>query len=91
VLIAADSQVLGSFFDATLLVVETRTARREMALRAMELLRRADAKPVGVAINKARQREQGYYYYYYYHYNYYKYNSGYGYGAQKKKPESKES
>ena len=91
VLIAADSQVLSSFFDATLLVVETRTARREMAMRAMELLRRADAKPVGVAINKARQREQGYYYYYYYHYNYYSYGYGYGYGPRKKKSERKES
>ena len=70
-LISADAQVLSSFFDATLLVVEPRTTHREMAQRAMELLRRANAKPVGVAINKARQREQGYYYYYYYHYNYY--------------------
>ena len=71
VLVAADAQVLSSFFDGTLLVVETRTAKRDMAVRSMELLRRANARPIGVAINKARQREQGYYYYYYYHYNYY--------------------
>jgi tyrosine-protein kinase Etk/Wzc len=77
VLIAADAQLLSSFADATLIVIETRATRREMAQRAMELLRRANAKPIGIAINKARQREQGYYYYYYYHYNYYYYN-GYG-------------
>lgn len=77
VLIAADAQLISSFVDATLLVIETRSTRREMAQRAMELLRRANAKPIGVAINKARQREQGYYYYYHYHYNYY-YSNGHG-------------
>ncbi len=66
ILVAADAQLLGAYMDATLVVVETTKTRREIALRALELLRRAKARLTGVAINKARQREQGYYYYYYY-------------------------
>ena len=73
VLIAADSQLLSSFVDATLIVVETRVTRKEIAQRALELLRRANARLLGITINKARQREQGYYYYYY-HYRHSYYN-----------------
>ncbi|HEY3396303.1 MAG TPA: polysaccharide biosynthesis tyrosine autokinase [Armatimonadota bacterium] len=68
VLVAADSQVLGSLMEATVLVVETAATRREMATRTMELLRRASAKVIGVAINKSSRRESGYNYYYYQYY-----------------------
>jgi len=78
VLIAADSQLLASFLDTTFIVIETRSTRREMAQRALELLRRANAQVIGIAINKARQREQGHYYYYYYNYYYYNGHSNKG-------------
>jgi len=73
-LIAADAQIMSSLVDATLLVIDPKVTRREMAQRALELLHRAKATPLGLIVNKARQREQGYYYYYYYHYDYHYHN-----------------
>lgn len=67
-LLVADAQILSSIADGTLLVVEMKATRREMARQAKELLVRAGARILGIAANKLRRAGGGYYYYYYYYY-----------------------
>lgn len=69
-LVVADSQILSSLVDGTLVVVEINVSRREMARQAKELLARANARVLGLVVNKLR-RVAGGYYYYYYSYGYY--------------------
>ena len=68
VLLVADAQILSSIVDGTLLVVEMKGTRREMARQAKALLVRAGARILGLAANKLRRVGGGYYYYYYYYY-----------------------
>jgi polysaccharide biosynthesis transport protein len=67
-LLVADAQILSSIADGTLLVVEMKRTRREMARQGKELLVRAGARILGLAANKLRRAGGGYYYYYYYYY-----------------------
>ena len=69
-LVVADSQILSSKVDGTLLVLEMKGTRREMAKQAKELLTRAGARLLGLVANKLRRMPGGYYYYYYDYYYY---------------------
>ena len=53
---AAAALRLARLLDGVLLVVEAERVHREFARRVCGLLRRAGARPVGVALNKWRQR-----------------------------------
>jgi capsular exopolysaccharide synthesis family protein len=65
VLACADAMVLASRMDGVLLVVDSRSTRREAATRALEMLRNVDARVLGGILNKVRARSSDHYYYYY--------------------------
>jgi capsular exopolysaccharide synthesis family protein len=67
-LVVADSQILSTQLDGTLLVLAMNSSRREMCRHAKEILTRIDARVLGLVGNKVRRSGGGYYYYYYYHY-----------------------
>ncbi|MEI6499977.1 MAG: polysaccharide biosynthesis tyrosine autokinase [Armatimonadota bacterium] len=69
-LVVADSQILSTQIDGTLLVLAMNSSRREMCRHAKEILTRINARILGVVGNKVR-RTGGRYYYYYYYYHYY--------------------
>ena len=73
VMALADSAVLGSQVDGVLMVFGAGETRREMAHRAVAALQQANARVVGVLLNRVPVNASGYYYYYYrygYRYNY---------------------
>ena len=65
VLAVADSQIVSSLVDATMLVVSNGETRKASATHARHLLARARANVVGIAYNKSNSNEAGYYYYQY--------------------------
>jgi capsular exopolysaccharide synthesis family protein len=65
-LAVTDAALLASQVDGVLLVVEPST-RIEMAVQAKEQLIRANARIVGVVMNRVKIRAHDYRYYYYYH------------------------
>jgi len=67
-LAVADAAVLGSQVDGVVLVVDSGSTRRDLALRAVETLQKVGANLLGVALNRLTPRSGGYYYYYYYYY-----------------------
>lgn len=64
VLAFADAMVLASQTDGVLLVVDSRSTRRDAAKRAVEMLRNVDTQVLGGVLNKTRDRSSGYYRYY---------------------------
>lgn len=66
VLAVTDAQILANQCDGTILVVESGGTEIEAAVKAKELLEAANAKLLGVVLNKRKHREGGYYYYYRY-------------------------
>ena len=69
-----DATVIASeLADTVLLVVEAGVTKRELGIRAKELLEKVDANIFGVVLNNLdyTKRYGSYYYYYYYHYHYY--------------------
>jgi len=64
VLACADAMVLASQTDGVVLVIDSRSTRREAATRALEMLRNVEAKVLGGVLNKGRVRSSEYYYYY---------------------------
>ena len=68
VLVAADSAILASQMDGTILVVETGMTKKTNARRSLQLLRQARATVLGVAYNKMRSSDGPGYYYYNYQY-----------------------
>ena len=69
VLVAADSVILASQMDGTIMVVETGMTKKGSAKRALDLLKQARATVLGIAYNKMRAQDgAGYYYYYQYQY-----------------------
>jgi succinoglycan biosynthesis transport protein ExoP len=58
VLMVADAMVLASQVDGTILVVESRSTRREAAMQAMERLRGVKAKVLGVVLNKVQDKQR---------------------------------
>jgi len=63
VLACADAMVLASRMDGVMLVIDSRSTRREAAAQALEMLRNVEAKILGGVLNKVRRRSSGYYYY----------------------------
>jgi len=59
----ADAMVLASRVDGVLLVIDSRSTRREAAIRALEMLRNARAKVLGGVLNRVRARSSEYTYY----------------------------
>ncbi|MGG2954442.1 CpsD/CapB family tyrosine-protein kinase [Geobacillus stearothermophilus] len=66
VLAVTDAQVLANQCDGTVLVIESGRTEIEAAVKAKELLEAANAKLLGVVLNKRKHRDGGYYYYYQY-------------------------
>jgi capsular exopolysaccharide synthesis family protein len=69
----ADSTVLSTCVDGTILVVQAGKTPRETLLRAKDVLSQVNARILGVVINRVNIRRGGYdgYGYYYYRYHYY--------------------
>ena len=66
----ADTAILATKTDGVLMVLDATKTRREVAERALEGLRRVQARVIGVVLNRMPTRGSGYYYYYY-HYSHY--------------------
>jgi protein-tyrosine kinase len=64
VLAVTDAQILASFCDGTVLVVASGQTEREAAIEARDLLQKANARLLGVVLNRKPMREGRYYYYY---------------------------
>lgn len=67
----SDAAILSTQCDGVLLVFDAGATRREAARRAIEALRRVNARVVGAVLNRMPLQGDGYYYYYYYNYGYY--------------------
>lgn len=61
-----DAAIIGSVADGTLLVIRERKTKREDAINAVQQLRAADARILGVTMTFTRAEEKNYYYYSYY-------------------------
>ncbi|WP_423224675.1 polysaccharide biosynthesis tyrosine autokinase [Candidatus Amarolinea aalborgensis] len=72
----ADAAVLATQTDGVLLILDSGVTRREAARRAMEALRRVNARVVGAILNRLPTSGGGYYYYYYYHGRYHSSDDG---------------
>jgi capsular exopolysaccharide synthesis family protein len=70
VLPVTDAAVLAAFADATLLVIAAGTTTKKQARRAVEILERVDATPLGVIVNRIPHRGGTFYYGYGYGYRY---------------------
>lgn len=68
VLAVADTSILASQVDGTLLVVWAGRTRGELLVQAVERLQSLGIQPLGVVLNKLAQRRSGYYYSNYYYY-----------------------
>ncbi len=67
----SDAAILSTQCDGVLLVLDSGKTRREVAKRALEALKRVNARVVGALLNRMPTRGAGYYYYYYYYTHYY--------------------
>ncbi len=61
---ASDALILAPFTDGVLLVSRSRKGNRELAKKAVEQLRMAQAKLLGVVLNQLDLKKEGYYKYY---------------------------
>ena len=61
----ADAAILSTQTDGVLLVLDAASTRRDVARRAVEALRRVNARVLGVVLNRMPIKGEGYYYYYY--------------------------
>jgi capsular exopolysaccharide synthesis family protein len=66
--LVTDAQILASKVDGVLLVVRYGFSRKNAAVSAVQLLKRADARPIGVVMNRIPRTASGYYGYGMYHY-----------------------
>ncbi|MEW4265834.1 CpsD/CapB family tyrosine-protein kinase [Priestia megaterium] len=65
VLAVADAQILANQVDGSILVVSSGKTDKEAALKAKELLIKANAKVLGAVLNNRKMEEGSDYYYYY--------------------------
>jgi protein-tyrosine kinase len=65
VLAVADAQILANQVDGSILVVSSGKTDKEAALKAKELLVKANAKVLGAVLNNRKMEEGSDYYYYY--------------------------
>ena len=63
--VVADAAIVANRADGVMLVVESGKTRREVAIGAVERLMQADARLLGVVLNKVPQKANRYSYYYY--------------------------
>lgn len=68
VLAVADTSILASQVDGTLLVLWTGRTRADLLVQASERLQSVGGMQLGVVLNKLAQRKSGYYYNTYYYY-----------------------
>jgi non-specific protein-tyrosine kinase len=71
----ADAAILGAYADGTLHIIRAGKTRRDLVLKARDILHRVDAKVLGPILNGVKQGDIGYYYYYY-NSSYYSENGG---------------
>lgn len=64
VIMVTDAQLLSKYADGCILVVASGQADREAAVKAKELLENANAKILGIVLNKLDTKRRGYYGYY---------------------------
>lgn len=65
VLAVADAQILANQVDGSILVVSSGKTDKEAAIKAKELLLKANAKVLGAVLNNRKMEEGSDYYYYY--------------------------
>ncbi len=65
----SDAAILATQVDGVLLVLDVERTRREIATRALEALRRVQARVVGALLNRMPVSGSDYYYYYHYQYS----------------------
>ncbi|MED4099321.1 CpsD/CapB family tyrosine-protein kinase, partial [Priestia megaterium] len=65
VLAVADAQILANQVDGSILVVSSGKTDKEAAVKAKELLLKANAKVLGAVLNNRKMEEGSDYYYYY--------------------------
>lgn len=65
VIAVTDAAVMANQVDGIVLVIGSNQVQREMALQAKNLLEQAQAKLLGVIMNKVKFKESNMYYYYY--------------------------
>jgi capsular exopolysaccharide synthesis family protein len=70
VMSATDAALLGSRTDGLLFIVDSSSAVKQAVLRAKQLLLSANAKILGVVLQKVSRESGGYYYNYYKYYHY---------------------
>ncbi|MGP4073841.1 CpsD/CapB family tyrosine-protein kinase [Piscibacillus sp. B03] len=64
VLAVTDSQILSNLVDGVLLVVRSKQTEKDAAVKAKDLLEKADANILGAVLNDRDAKDSGYYYYY---------------------------
>ena len=79
-----DAAILASITDGTLFVIDAGRTRRGAVMSGREALAKADARTLGVALNRLPERSSGGYYYYDYY-------GGYGAGADGKEGTQRQS
>lgn len=70
VLAVTDASLMAQVVDGVILVVSSHETRREAAQEAKEQLAKANARILGVVLNKVKVESPDYHYYYYYRYHY---------------------
>lgn len=73
VLLVVDPVIIASLADSTVCIIQAGKTTRKPFLRAVDELRHAKAKIIGVLFNEAKAKGEGYYspYFHYYGYHYY--------------------
>ncbi len=66
VMVSADASILADMADGTLLVVDSKSTRREVAEQAILALNRGRVRVLGVVLNNVALTRRSYYYSYYY-------------------------
>jgi len=83
-LAVVDGVIISSLGDSTVFIIEAGKTTRKPFLQAVEELRRAKAKVIGVVFNEVKAKGEGYYSPYYHHYR-----SRYHYYGEEEEEESK--
>lgn len=64
VIIVTDAQLISAYADGCVLVVASSEVEKAAAVKAKELLKKVNAKILGVVLNKVKVKQKGYYEYY---------------------------
>ncbi|MCB2306047.1 CpsD/CapB family tyrosine-protein kinase [Clostridium estertheticum] len=65
IILVTDAQILAQYTDGCLLVVSSKEAERDAAVKAKGLLEKVNAKILGIVLNKVDLKKRGYYNYEY--------------------------